>query len=217
MQSFIISSKNLDRGVNEAKKLSSNEKVNFFDLEILEFESLGIEDVRKIQKKIFLKPFRGEKKSLIIVLRGGLSDEAQNSMLKLLEEPPPSSLIFLVTTNHLSLLPTILSRAKIIQLSEKSEVNKKNLAQILEIGSIGEALALAQDISKDKNSAILWLEDAILSAREEMLENLEEKGLRLRKLIHKIELAHYDLKNTNANARLILENLFLNINDLSKL
>lgn len=213
MHSFIITSNNLRSGVEEAKKISSREKVDVFDLEILEFEGLGIEDVRRIQKKIFLKPFKGKKKSLIMVLQAGITVEAQNSMLKLLEEPPPSSLIFIVLNNHLSLLPTILSRAKIIKLQEERESNDESLSQFLELKTDGDALSLAQEVSKDKTSAILWLENLIFSAREKMLKNLgnKQEAVRLRKLIHQIELSHYDLKNTNANPRLVLENLFLNI------
>ena len=59
----------------------------------------------------------------------------------------------------------------------------------------------------------LWLEDAIFSARDEMINNLDDKSqsLKYHKIIKDLELAHSDLKNTNVNARLALENLFLNI------
>lgn len=213
MHSFIIDSKNLEMGVEEAKKISTRKKVDFFDFEVLDFEGLGIEDVRRIQKKIFLRPFKGEKKSLVIVLREAITIEAQNSMLKLLEEPPPSSLIFIVINNHLSLLPTIISRVKIIELKQERESNDDSLNRFMQIKTDGDALSLAAEVSKDKTSAILWLENLIFSAREKMLENLKNKheALRIRSLIHQVELAHYDLKNTNTNQRLVLENLFINI------
>lgn len=218
MHSFVISSKNLEKGIEEAKKISVKEKVDPFDLDILELESLGIEEVRQIQKKIYLKPFKGEKKSLILVLIGAVSDEAQNSMLKMLEEPPQSSLIFIIAQTHLVFLPTILSRVKIIELHEEKELKNENLEEILKIHTSGDALVLAQQLSKDKNTAISWLEDLILSARNKMLDAIavtnKNEALKLRKIIHKVELAHYDLKNTNTNARLVLENLFLNLNEL---
>lgn len=212
MHSYIISSSNLEKGTEKAKEISQKEKVDVFDLEIAEFEGLGIEDIRKIQEKIFLKPFRGEKKSLIIVISGNATTEAQNAMLKLLEEPPKSSLIFIVINNYLSLLPTILSRAKVIELTEEIKTTGESLSEFLEMQKDGNALYLAEKIAKDK-SAILWLEDLILSLREKMIENLDNKNEanRIRRHIHKIELGHYDLKNTNANPRLILENLFLEL------
>ena len=214
MHSFIISTKKLEEGLEKAKEQSKSEKINDFDIEVLRFEeALGIEDVRKIQGKIFLKPLKGEKKSLILILKSGASIEAQNSMLKLLEEPPPSSLIFIIIDNPLSLLPTILSRAKVVELKKEQRIEGESFNQFLKIRSEGEALSLAQELSKDKNSAILWLEDLILSARDKMLNSLGDKqeNIRLRNLILESEQAHYDLKNTNTNTRLVLENFFLNL------
>ncbi len=215
MNTFIISSKNLEKGKEDALNFARKEKINEFDIEILEFEkALGIEDVRNIQKKIFLKPFRGDKKALIVKLNLGATLEAQNSMLKLLEEPPPSSLIFLITGSYQIFLPTILSRAKIIELkNEDKQVEEDFFGQILNLNGAGDRLYLAQVVSKDKQEAIAWLEQVILAAREKMLSELENKqeSLRFRKLIHKLELTHYDLKTTNANHRLALENLLLNI------
>lgn len=215
MHSFIISSKNLEKGREEAINFAKAGKVDRIDIEILEFEKpLGIGDVRNIQKKIFLKPLRGDKKALIIKLNLGATLEAQNSMLKLLEEPPLSSLIFLITDNAKIFLPTILSRVKLIEIAnEDIQTNSNGLKEILSINGAGDSLYLAQVVGKDKSEAIVFLESAILAAREKMLSELENKqeSLKLRKLIHKLELTHYDLKTTNANPRLALENLFLNI------
>lgn len=216
MNTFVISSRKIQSAFDYSLELVSKQKIDRLDTEVLEFEkALGIEDVRNIQKKIFLKPFKGLKKATVILLSNGATTEAQNSMLKLLEEPPPSSLIFLITTNILSLLPTILSRAKVIELREKEEIQTKKdgLEKVLSLGEMGDSLVLAQIISKDKQEAIEWLEQTILAARDVMLKKLDDKqeSLRFRKLIHKLELTHYDLKTTNVNPRLALENLFLNL------
>ena len=86
MNTFIISSKNLEKGREEAINFAEARKVNRLDIEILEFEKpLGIEDVRNIQKKIFLKPFRGDKKALIIKLNLGATFEAEKSKKKMLK------------------------------------------------------------------------------------------------------------------------------------
>ncbi len=215
MNTFIISCKNLEKALDETSKICKENKIDSLSIEVLEFEkALGIEDVRNIQKTIFLKPFRGKKKALIVKLFAGATIEAQNSMLKLLEEPPFNTLIFLVTNNVQIFLPTILSRTKIIELkNEEFQTNESGLEEILNLNGVGDRLYLAQVVAKDKNEAIAWLESAILAVRERMLNSLENKqeSLRLRKLVHKLELTHYDLKTTNANPRLALENLFLNI------
>lgn len=215
MNTFIISSKDLEKALDEASKVCRENKIDSFSIEVLEFEkALGIEDVRNIQKTIFLKPFKGEKKALIVKLFAGATIEAQNSMLKLLEEPPMSSLIFLVTDNAKIFLPTILSRVKLIEIAnEDIQTNNDGLKEILSTNCTGDSLYLAQVVAKDKNEAITWLEGTILAARKKMLSELANKqeSLRLRKLIHKLELTHYDLKTTNVNPRLALENLFLNL------
>ena len=63
MNTYIISSKNLESGVVEADKINDKFKVSKFDREVLVFEkALGIEDVRNIQKKNISKTFPGRKK-----------------------------------------------------------------------------------------------------------------------------------------------------------
>ena len=215
MNTFLISSKNLQKAIEKAQGIIKENKIDKFDIELLEPEqALGIEEVRSLQKKIFLKPLRGEKKAIIINLTNGATIEAQNSMLKLLEEPPASTLIFLLTNNAYSFLPTILSRVKTIEIKEEeTSIDSEGLKEISSLTGVGQSLFLAQVISKDKEGAISWLESAILAAREEMIERLEDKqeALKYRKIIHKLELTHYDLKTTNVNPRLALEDLFLNI------
>jgi len=51
------------------------------------------------------------------------STPAQNSFLKLLEEPPSNVQFVLTTNNKNNLLPTIVSRTKIVKLSEKETKN----------------------------------------------------------------------------------------------
>jgi DNA polymerase III gamma/tau subunit len=214
MQSYIISGKDLEKGRGEAEKLATEEKVNKFDLTVLpQFEKdLGIEDVRNIQKNIYLTPAHGNKKALILILQKGATIEAQNSMLKLLEEPPPSSLIYIVVGSYRIFLPTILSRIKLIEFSDKSQSGNEGLEEILHIKTPEDALEIASNLSKDKDQAIIWLEGTILAARDRMIEKVKEpEALKLRKIIHNLEVTHYDLKNTNTNTRLALENLFLSL------
>ena len=88
-------------------------------------QSIGIDTVKYIKQKIFLKPFKGTKKMLVIEDAQLLTTEAQNALLKLLEEPPDHTIIFIETTTKEALLPTILSRCQIIEL-----VETQNLASL---------------------------------------------------------------------------------------
>ena len=51
-------------------------------------QSIGIEDIKLMQKKIFLKPIKSDLKAIIIDEAHLLTTEAQNALLKILEEPP---------------------------------------------------------------------------------------------------------------------------------
>ena len=80
---------------------------------------------------------------------------------------------------------------------------------------MGEKFVVAQNLSKDKNIALDWLEDAITFVKKKAEDDLKkdagvevyESARRLRVLTQTYQTA----KNTNANLRLTLENLFLSI------
>jgi DNA polymerase III gamma/tau subunit len=94
MNTYIISSKSYNDSAIETEKILDAEHVNKFDRTHQEFEKdLGIADVRQIQKKVYLKPLKGERKANILVLHKSATIEAQNALLKLFEEPPTSSII----------------------------------------------------------------------------------------------------------------------------
>ncbi|MEK7064310.1 MAG: hypothetical protein AAB973_01750, partial [Patescibacteria group bacterium] len=78
-------------------------------LKILPSPSIGIEEVRQIQKFLSRKPIRDDKNTVIVREAHLLTIPAQNALLKTLEEPPGNSLIYLITSSPYSLLPTVLS------------------------------------------------------------------------------------------------------------
>ncbi len=72
----------------------------------------GIDDVRKIQKKLTLQ-VPGDKQVRRIVIFNdfdSLGHEAQNALLKTLEEPPLDTVLILTISDTKSVLPTIFSR-----------------------------------------------------------------------------------------------------------
>ena len=77
---------------------------------------ISIEQIREVQHEAYLKPYEGVWRVFIFDGAGKLSEEAANSLLKLLEEPPDQVVIFLLAEDYLSLLPTIVSRCQLIKL-----------------------------------------------------------------------------------------------------
>lgn len=216
MRSLIIAGKSEEKSLEKAREICRENKIDNFDITVELFEkALGIEDVRKLQKNLYLKPLRGENKALLINAFRGITIESQNALLKILEEPPTSSFIFLIVESEHILLPTILSRCKVVKIDEeKQEIDIKEAEKIFEkisSDSIGEKLKLAQDFGKTREEAVEFLEETIFGVRELMLKE-NNQSLKLAKIIKKLEEGYYAAKNTNVNPRFILENTLLSLN-----
>lgn len=235
MQSILLVSKNRKITKEYIDKLSNNEGVDRIDIDINYFEkTVGIEDVRTIQKKILFRPFRGRTKVVVIEAYEGITIESQNALLKILEEPPNNTIIVINVAKIDLILPTILSRCKIIDLKDKSlELSKQEVAQYLNLlvslpsSGIGDRLKLAQDIAKNKDEITTELEKMIIIARKTLIESICHSDPELTKreeshdsatvfqylnILISLQKTYILLKTTNVNQRLALENLFLNIN-----
>ena len=79
-------------------------------------KEIGIDAVRSMQHASSLKPYEGRCRVFVVDPADRLSEEACNALLKLLEEPPPQSLLLLLATHPESLLPTIRSRCRLVEL-----------------------------------------------------------------------------------------------------
>lgn len=97
-------------------------------LEPTDTGTVSIEMVRSVQKFLQLKTTGTNPVRRIVFIEhaDGLTKEAQNALLKLLEEPPADTIIILTAQSKRALLPTILSRVQTMQvlvpLQEELEV-----------------------------------------------------------------------------------------------
>ncbi len=78
--------------------------------------SIGIDQVRDVQREAALKPFEGASRCFIFDGAERMSMEAANSLLKTLEEPPPQVLIVVLAAQADALLPTLVSRCRVLEL-----------------------------------------------------------------------------------------------------
>ena len=79
--------------------------------------SIGIEAVRDLQQFLKLKlPNNAPWRIIIVPQAQGLTTEAQNAFLKLLEEPPERTIFLLASDSEQALLPTIRSRTQLLTL-----------------------------------------------------------------------------------------------------
>ena len=137
---------------------------------------ISVDDIRRqLNSDIGIMPYKSSKKIYIISEAEKMTPQAQNALLKTLEEPPPYAVIILLTANADTLLPTILSRAIILNMKPVSDAKvKKYLMEIMEIpdykadisvafarGNIGKArlLATSEEFEKVKDQAIKLLKN----------------------------------------------------------
>ena len=72
--------------------------------------SFGVEEVRDMIAKMYIKPFSANKKIFIFSDASLLTPAAQNALLKVIEEPPAYGMLILCADKEEDLLPTVLSR-----------------------------------------------------------------------------------------------------------
>ncbi len=214
MQSFIIISKDIQKAKERIEIMAKERKISKFDIFSLQTEkTVGIADIRGLSKQIFLKPIQGEQKIVVLEAFFGISIDAQNAFLKVLEEPPFSTTIIIVASSNF-FLPTILSRCVLIELDKEISIDKKEEEEILKIISsleemeVGERLKTSQNLSKDKQQALIFLEKLIIITRNEMVKKGDTSLSQKLKVLQKY---YKELKQSNVNLRLSLENLFLEI------
>ncbi len=88
---------------------------------------IKIDQIRHLQEYLSLKPL--SKHRVVIIDDAHLMNvAAQNALLKTLEEPPPDTLFILVAKNEGQLLPTILSRCRVLQFKP---LTKEEIDEIL--------------------------------------------------------------------------------------
>ena len=112
-----------------------------------EKKQIGVDDIRQVS----IKPYMADKKVVIIPDADGITPEAQNALLKVLEEPPEYVVFLILVQNAQLLLDTILSRVMKLSLALYTEADvKKALGGDSAIvaaseNNIGKALALSGD------------------------------------------------------------------------
>ena len=123
-------------------------------------KEIGIEDIWELRRLASLSSNSGGHKFMVIDGADDMSEEAQNSILKILEEPPPKTIFILITDSSQGLLPTIVSRTvpmefsfvaddDIISFLDKSDVSAPKKEKILTIASGRPGIAVRAVSDKD--------------------------------------------------------------------
>jgi DNA polymerase III delta prime subunit len=178
--------------------------------------SIGIEEVKDLQKAMKYKPFQEEKQVGIILQAEKLTTQAQNALLKTLEETTETSLYILCVNNERNLLPTIKSRGIVIysfSQIEKTTV-EEDLENFLDLDPL-EQFNTIEKYSKDKDSSLAFinsLEERFRKRLELDIKNgnidSSQKNLSLLKTVQKSR----EKISANCNRRLTLEAMVVELN-----
>lgn len=185
------------------------------DFTHLSFDTFTIDNAREIKTLHETKPLlRGAKKVFVLVMNG-ITVEAQNALLKLLEEPALYAHFFIIIPSSHVLLPTIKSRIHLIQFEPEKAVSnsetKKIAQQFLKLTPakrLDYIKELVDEISKEtkiKQDAINFLNDIEAALYDEKGARGAVKALRI------IDHARGYMNDRAPSVKMLLEYVALNV------
>jgi len=168
----------------------------------------SIEDIKGLKKET--KVFHPKIRVYLLANFHLSSIPAQNSFLKLLEEPPSDIQFILTTDNKNNLLPTIVSRTKIVKLQGKDSQNVVEAQFIAPIikemihQGASTKIPLLQFKTTDRESANNILHQIIIFFRKR-LEFDKNSPLIIKEILRLIAL----LENNNLNPQLTIDQVLI--------
>lgn len=148
------------------------------------------DEIDELNQKFALKSFEGGSKVLIVWQADKMNTSAANKFLKFLEEPPKDTLIILTAENADDILPTILSRAQVVEipriqdgdiekfLSNEAGLNGEKINEIV-FQSQGDWNAALKNLHSENSNTefeeefIKWVREAFqVKKKPEFLKNI---------------------------------------------
>lgn len=198
IESFFKEFENIRKEIITSFSFDKSE--NHPDLVIIKTEekqSIGIEQVKNLRSWAYNRPYIASNKLIIIENADLLTNEAQNSILKITEEPPEFTHIYLLVENHKNLLPTLISRSEIINKKGNFE-SEGRVEEFMKLSTLGRFNFVDTLSKEDKKKIQLFIDELIFLLRKERKFEIIEKLLFLKDSIEK-----------NVNKKLVLDNLVL--------
>lgn len=182
------------------------------DLTIIESDNgIGIDQIRNLSRKMSLSAYDSLTKIAIIKDAHSMNREAQSALLKLLEEPKGDTLLMLLCDHAELLLDTIVSRAQEIRFPfTKTQAVKDFSLKLKELQkvSFSKRFAFAKEMA-DSGQTKELVESWIADFQKELSNNVDSKKYLDR--VKRMEKVLRTLKTTNANERLALEQILIEI------
>jgi DNA polymerase-3 subunit delta' len=167
-------------------------------------KSIGISQAKQVRTFLKERPFEGKIKAILIEDAQSLTDDAQNSLLSILEEPPCFASIILLCDREFSLLPTVVSRCRKVYISAGKEEAKSSTSLNVASMKHEQVFDLAKEMSlKSKDEVIEFLEELLRAdIQRPLIDNRKE-------LITKTEKMIKEIKNANVALKFAMEYILL--------
>jgi DNA polymerase III delta prime subunit len=159
---------------------------------------MGIDEARTIIYEAYLKPIQEDKRSFIIAY-AGLTLDAQNALLKLLEDPPVTAQFFIIIDREELLIPTVRSRLLIVAREDIQAID----AECLDFFTFSVAERLTLIANRMKNKDDVWAREMIRAIEEKAYT---DKNIPVLKTLDELR-PFYDTQG--ASRKMILEHLAL--------
>lgn len=246
MHAFLICGQNQNIVEEEAEnlllsrsgKIAPENRIDLFPSAKKESKmpTLTIEDVRFISN--WFSQQSPESRAVIVHNAQCMTIPAQQAFLKTLEEPGENNYIILTTDSETSLLPTILSRCKIIRIKESGIMNQESgeneilpklirtstqspTERILNLYAMlsefsGKKFSPNQQGSVPRPDALKFMENIIDGLHSSLIHKslfINHKSITI--CLQSACLSHRRLKN-NLNVQLALQQFFLDIPPVSR-
>jgi len=142
----------------------------FHSLDLLkDKKEISIEQIREVIKLLSLQvPGKNEIRRVIVINNAGLmTTEAQNALLKTLEEPPKGTVYILTSERKNKVLPTIASRASVLELLPVSLIQTEEYFNGFSSIEVNRAWVLAQ-------GAPALIQSLLNDEQDELKESIEQ-------------------------------------------
>lgn len=113
---FYCDGENEDENARRVARLIETESFSDCLFFPAENKKISVEDADAIKEECLLRPVEGDKKLIVVSGFETANAATQNKLLKLLEEPPTGVIFLLGATSSYSILTTVLSRTKKLEI-----------------------------------------------------------------------------------------------------
>lgn len=137
-------------------------------------DSVPVDAIRKVPGFLRMTSSNGGWRVVIIDDADTMNRNAQNALLKVLEEPPKKTILILVTHRLGALIPTIRSRAQVINFQPLNESNLQQLIDMQDYALTPDQTKMLIHLSEGSiGQATDFMEEGALETLDQILELLQ--------------------------------------------